>query len=139
MSSTVETERNYAVQRMKPKGVWSEKRTWDTFRQFILLRDGNRCQRCGKLQEIGLHIHHHFGRRCQALRYSEKNCCALDFSCHNFFHENPFEHVEWMRKRVGEREYEQLIVAKRESVPKWIAIQNAQAWLGEWAKSQGLK
>lgn len=76
------------------------------FAQIIKYRD-KRCVRClradGKLE-----CSHIYSRRHKGTRWDEDNAKLLCFKCHRWWHENPFEAVEWVRSWMGERRYNAL-------------------------------
>jgi len=79
------------------------------FSKYIRLRARGVCERCGK--EVGfkrLQTSHFHGRRKRTVRWHEDNAAALCFSCHQHFTENPLEHTEWFKKRLGEQGFELL-------------------------------
>ncbi len=63
------------------------------------------CERCLTWKEDykKLQCSHFFGRRRRSVRWNEDNACGLCFSCHQHFTENPLEHTEWFKKRLGEK------------------------------------
>ena len=79
------------------------------FRQYLLKTRGERCEYCGKQGRI--EVSHYHGRRKEATRFCEKNCALLCNFHHRNFHENPASYVEWMKKRLGEKEYNKLTIS----------------------------
>ena len=75
------------------------------FASYIKARD-KYCQRCGRMNS--LQTAHFIGRRNRAVRHDGENSCLLCFSCHQHFHENPLEFVEWFKARLGDRNYDML-------------------------------
>ena len=76
------------------------------FSQYIRLRAKGCCERCSAYKGIhGLETSHFFGRRKKSTRWNEDNASALCFACHMYFTENPLEHVEWFRERLGEEKF----------------------------------
>ena len=78
-------------------------------RMFSLLvraQAGGRCERCGRAGR--LECSHFHGRRKRSTRWDFGNCAALCYSCHRRFTENPAEHVEWFRKRLGQKRFDAL-------------------------------
>lgn len=80
------------------------------FSKFIRQRD-KVCQRCGKGGR--LETSHFHGRRKRSVRWDEDNAVALCFACHRYFTENPLEHCEWFKNRLGEKEFDALNVRAR--------------------------
>ncbi len=98
------------------------------FSQCIRLRDKNKCQKCGKK---GTQNSHFYGRRYESTRFEPDNCMTICFSCHRFFHENPVEQVEFMKKRLGEKRFDSLLLqangyCKRD---RSMRLLEATAWL----------
>lgn len=79
----------------------------DILRVQIRERDGNRCQKCGRTNGLG--ISHVFPKgRYAALRWEPANLMLLCWFCHgHWWHLHPVESGEWFRKNWPER-YEQL-------------------------------
>lgn len=72
------------------------------FSRLIRLQAKGVCERCGNPVGFGkLQTSHFHGRRKKSVRWNEDNACALCFSCHQYFTENPLEHVDWFRERLG--------------------------------------
>ena len=81
------------------------------FSKLIRLRDRFVCQNCGKYfpKGHGLQCAHIFSRRHQSTRYDPDNACALCFTCHQYFGENPTIFAVWVvQKLLGEARYEML-------------------------------
>ena len=76
------------------------------FREYLLKLRGERCEHCGRTGRV--EVSHFFGRRSEAIRYSEANCQLLCSGCHRIFHERPLNYVEWLKKRMGEKEFNRL-------------------------------
>lgn len=68
--------------------------------QYVRLRDG-RCVRCGTTSGQ-LQCAHVFSRRYTATRTSELNAVALCASCHLYLTQNPYEHVKFFRRYLGD-------------------------------------
>ena len=81
------------------------------FSLLIRTKSQWKCEKCGKQYQSptsGLQNSHFWGRANKRVRWDEKNCSALCFSCHQYFTANPNEHVLWMQKKLGEKEFEAL-------------------------------
>lgn len=78
------------------------------FSLYIRKRANWTCERCGGYHENGLQNSHFVGRRNEATRFDEENCSALCGACHIYFTANPIEHVEWMKKKLGEIRFKAL-------------------------------
>lgn len=76
------------------------------FSLYIRLRAGGICEYCGHPKT--LQCSHYHGRRKRSTRWDEENCSALCVSCHFYLGENPYQHTEWMKKRLGSEKFEQL-------------------------------
>ena len=81
-----------------------------------LLADGV-CEYCGKSSRR-LECSHFHGRRKRSVRWDTDNACALDFSCHHYLQENPYQHTEFFRKRLGSKKFEELNI-RAEMLVKW--------------------
>ena len=87
------------------------------FSQFIRLRADGKCEYCGKYVGLArLQCSHFVGRRKRATRYDSDNACALDFSCHTYLQEHPYQHTEWFKKRLGSEKFEQLNIRAEQIV-----------------------
>ena len=79
------------------------------FSQFIRQRAQGKCEKCKQPREMkALQCSHFHGRRKKSVRWDEDNASALDFHCHQYFTENPLEHTEWFKKRLGEKKFKDL-------------------------------
>ena len=81
------------------------------FADYLKAKVGYRCERCKKQYQKGdraIQLSHFHGRRKESTRFEENNCSILCFSCHNRFHEQPLEHTEWMKKRLGRKRFDLL-------------------------------
>lgn len=72
-----------------------------------LLADG-KCEYCGLTKR--LECSHFHGRRKRSTRWDISNAAGLCFSCHNYLQENPYQHTEWFKKRLGSEKFEALNV-----------------------------
>lgn len=81
------------------------------FSKYIRTKAGWRCEYCGTKYDpptSALQTSHFHGRRKKTVRWDEQNCAALCFYCHQQFTENPLKHVEWFKKRLGDRRFDML-------------------------------
>ena len=72
-----------------------------------------KCAKCGtqyKRKSQGLHASHFFGRRAESTRFDLDNVCPHCFACHQFLGSNPNEFVEWKKKQLGQKRYDELVV-----------------------------
>ncbi len=89
------------------------------FSEYIRRRAKGVCERCGIYKGFsGLQCCHYHSRRKRSTRYDPDNALALDFGCHQYFHENPDEFKEFMRRRLGERELDLLDSRSRVTWPR---------------------
>ena len=85
----------------------------DTLFSRYLRLQHKKCEKCGRRGEgkdgiDKLQCSHFWGRRNENVRYDEKNCDCLCFTCHQFFGENPAIYAEWKLKKLGKKEYDKL-------------------------------
>jgi len=74
------------------------------FSKYIRLRAGGKCEYCGEAK--ALQCSHFHGRRKQSTRYDLDNAAGLCFSCHQHLSENPYEHTEFFKKRLGSERFD---------------------------------
>ena len=75
-------------------------------RKYVLLRDKNICQKCGKhVDKSGAHCSHVIPRSAgNYLRWNPMNLKLLCFHDHiNWWHKNPLEAAEWFKKKFPHR------------------------------------
>ena len=85
------------------------------FSRYIRLKAKGICCRCLQYKGYeGLQVAHFWGRRYRSIRFDESNVCPLCFSCHQYFHENPLEYVEFFRKYLGEEGFDLLQARMRQ-------------------------
>ena len=82
------------------------------FSEFIrkrAIKEVGGCERCLTWKEsyLRLQCSHFMGRRKRSVRFDEDNAVGLCPACHMYLTSNPLEHVEFFRKRLGQR-YEML-------------------------------
>ncbi len=78
------------------------------FSLYIRERANWSCERCFKVYRPptkALQCSHFHGRRKKSTRFDPDNCSALCMHCHQYFGENPIEHVAFMRNKLGERRF----------------------------------
>jgi len=72
-----------------------------------------KCEKCGKYypegRRQGLHCSHYMGRRHAATRHYGGNCFAHCFSCHQHLSECPHYFTAWVKDRLGDVRYEELV------------------------------
>ena len=95
---------------------------WDrVFSKYIRTRDNWTCQRCGTghpPNSQGLHCSHFVGRAKYSVRFSEENCEALCYGCHQYFTSNPDIHRAHKVKRLGRAKFKALKLRSRKLVKK---------------------
>lgn len=81
------------------------------FSKYVRKRANWTCESCGKfLGEGGGEASHFWGRRNEGVRYDRENVSCLCHFCHRHFTENPHEHTEWMKRKLGEKRFKALDV-----------------------------
>ena len=91
------------------------------FSNYIRDKNNFTCERCGRRHEwgsSGIQASHFIGRSNEAVRFDEENVRVFCAGCHNHFHKNPQQFVEWMKKKLGERGYKVLIVRANQTVKR---------------------
>lgn len=84
--------------------------------EFIRKRSKGYCERCGRYYGWNrLQTCHFLSRRHKNTRYCEDNIVALDFGCHQHFHEEPAEFEQFMVLRLGQQRFEFLKSRMRET------------------------
>jgi 5-methylcytosine-specific restriction endonuclease McrA len=70
-------------------------------RQVVFQRDGHKCARCGKSENIQwCHVN---SRRYLSTRWMLENSLAMCAGCHLLWHHRPTEAAEWFAKTYPER------------------------------------
>lgn len=81
------------------------------FSEYIRLRADGKCELCLRRKTFKkLQCSHFHGRRKKSVRWDPENAAGLCFACHRFLTENPVEHVSWFRKRLGQANYDALLL-----------------------------
>lgn len=86
------------------------------FRQYILLRDGYTCQRCGSTYDAvgdslrGLHVSHYWGRGRENTRFDPDNCILLCWGCHRLWGhgDGRNDYMKFMVKKLGQHRFDEL-------------------------------
>ena len=86
------------------------------FSKYIRMKADGNCEYCGAWKT--LQCSHFHGRRKRSVRYDEDNACGLCFSCHMYLGENPFQHTEFFKKRLGTDRFEKLNIRAEMTHPK---------------------
>ncbi len=95
------------------------------FSKYIRLRD-KWCQRCRKPgtpdrngdEIVGFDNSHFWSRGRESTRYDPQNCMALCRYCHQYFGGNPGEYTQVMLERLGQAEYDRLMIRANATVKK---------------------
>lgn len=85
------------------------------FSQYIKLKAKGKCEYCGQVPKPrAYHCHHGIAhRRYLNTRWEEDNCVALCMGCHNLMADIPSINVEFFKKRIGSKRYEEITVIAR--------------------------
>ena len=75
------------------------------FSKLVKLRAEGICEYCGRLGNQTSHFH---SRRKRATRWDLDNSIWACFSCHMHLQENPYQHTEFFKKRLGSKRFEEL-------------------------------
>ena len=98
------------------------------------------CEVCGKKYKPptkGLHCSHFWGRRNKSVRFDPDNVIAACFGCHRKFTENPEIHREFFMERLGEANYNILMLrANKFKKPDYFLI---NMWLTQELKKMEKK
>ena len=85
--------------------------------EVVRRQSGGYCARCGRYYGWqNLQACHFHSRRKKATRWDLDNIVALDFGCHQYFHENHKEFEDFMLKRLGEQAFDMLQARTRTPV-----------------------
>ena len=106
------------------------------FSNYIRTRDNWQCQRCFThyaSPTSALHCSHFWGRARKSTRFDSKNCIALCHGCHSFFTANPELHRQFYLKRIGQKEYDALMI--RANTPGKPDYQLLKIWLSRQDKT----
>lgn len=111
------------------------------FSLIIRYRDDWTCQVCKRQFEVGsgkLSCSHFFGRRNKGTRWDEMNACAKCFTCHQYMGENPVHFSDWIKARLGEQKYLDLM-RRAHSVTKFTTADMAFLYADMKKRLAGLK
>jgi len=97
--------------------MWGHKpkiRPVDTlFSKYIRERANWKCEVCGRdysQEHQKLDCCHYKGRGRESTRFDPQNCIAACKGCHWKFHEDKRLHDEFMLKRLGQRDFDLLVL-----------------------------
>lgn len=81
-----------------------EVKLWSVVKDYIRLRDKNKCQRCSKeVRGQGAHTSHVYCKKVYySMKYDEWNLKLLCFWCHKLWHNNPLDNG-WFEQCFPER------------------------------------
>lgn len=115
------------------------------FSDYIRKRDSYTCQRCQKHIDPPtsyIHAAHFYGRKGKSTRFDPENvislCGTIGFpgGCHGYFQDHPGEFKEFMKKRLGEKRFNNLVI--RAHTPQKIDEKLIIIWLeNELKKKEG--
>lgn len=108
------------------------------FSKCIRERASWTCERCGTHYTPptqGLHCSHFVGRANWATRYMPLDAFAHCYGCHSYFHQNPDEFREWVKKTLGICLYDVLQERKRDSMRGKEARHSVKE-IAAWYKSE---
>ena len=80
---------------------------------YVRTRDNWTCQRCFTRYEpptSALHCSHFWGRGRESTRFDSQNCMAACYGCHRYLTAHPEEHRNFQLKRLGQREFDALMI-----------------------------
>ncbi len=86
------------------------------FADFVKLKAGGLCEFCGNPPKSKWGYQNHHGvvhRRYLNTRWEEDNCAAVCLGCHNHLGDFPNTNVEFFKKRIGTKRYEELEIIAR--------------------------
>ena len=102
------------------------------FSRVVRLKAKGACEYCGKSKAFGqLETSHFHGRRKRSVRWDLDNAAGLCGGCHIHLGGNPYHHVEWFKKRLGSKKFDELNV-RAETIAKNIDKEGIKASLKEW-------
>jgi len=82
-------------------------------KQFVKLRSGGRCERCGK--PVFCEWAHYFSRAFIQLKFHPNNTFYLcKENCHPYLDSHPAEKQIWVTKRIGEDAHKELVILKNQ-------------------------
>jgi len=102
------------------------------FSRYIRTAAGWKCECCFRQfhpPTAQLQCSHFHGRRKKSVRWDPENVAALCFSCHQRFTEHPLEHVEWFKKRLGEKRFDALTI--KANTPEKPDKEMIRLWIKE--------
>lgn len=98
----------------------------------LVVRARGACERCGSTSS--LQAAHIVSRRYSATRTDERNAWCLCASCHFFLTHNPFEHVVFAHRTIGEVVYAELREKALSNLRPWKPAD----WQAEVDRLEGL-
>ena len=86
-------------------------------REFVFLRDGSKCQKCGR--SIQLQWCHLISRSKLSVRWSidPPNSIVLCAGCHFDAHSNPLTFTTFVLKRLGQSKFDELVLKSNRPAP----------------------
>jgi len=58
---------------------------------------------------MGLHNSHYHGRGKWGVRFEIRNCSSICYGCHQYLGSHPTEHTKFMKAKLGEKAYDELL------------------------------
>lgn len=104
---------------MKKKIKTQQNKLWSLVKEYVKIRDGLTCQKCGKYQEKGLHTSHVIPKsHGNVLRWTPVNLKLLCYFCHkHWWHAKPTDSGQWFKEKWPKRWA--FIEAHQNDVVKW--------------------
>jgi hypothetical protein len=101
------------------------------FSRYVRLRD-KECLKChrrggGEYHIQGLQCSHFYGRRKESTRFDLLNADSLCAGCHKWFTEHKTEYEAWKLERLGQKEYDLLMLRSNTPAKKDRKLQ-AMIW-----------
>jgi len=96
----------------------------ELLREAALLRDKNKCIRCGHLKRLST-SHIYPKGRYKTMEYDLDNVKILCYSCHlQFWHKNPIEAKEWLDSKLPKERLQRLKLMSQTSrkMPNYNSI-----------------
>lgn len=90
----------YKIKRTKADKLFSE---------YLRTRASGICEYC-KRKKKRLEVSHFFGRKNKNVRFDIENVVPLCNHCHRYLGSNPYDHYEFILKRIGVERFKKLVV-----------------------------
>lgn len=85
-----------------------KKNIYKLLRELLIVRDGEKCARCGNTEALALsHIYPKGSQR--GMELDPDNIIFLDYKCHIcWWHKNPIEAWEWLQTKLPKKRLDRL-------------------------------